>query len=99
MAETFAGTDKQHEIMNLVFAAADGGRDIGFHELKGCLSYGAGITDQALQYSLRYLDWHGLIARKYGARRKLTIAPTLLAYQMLRSNSGTAMDLDPVPSA
>lgn len=99
MPETFAGTDKQHEIMGLVFAAADGGRDIEFWELKGLLSYGDGITKQALQYSLRYLDRHGLIARKYGHRRKLTIAPTLLAYQVLRSNSGTSMDLDPVPSA
>jgi hypothetical protein len=97
MPETFAGTEKQHEIMNLVFAAADGGRDIEFHELKGLLSYGSDVTKQALQFSIRYLEQHGMVARKYGHRRKLFLAPTMLAYQVLRSNSGVAMDLDPVP--
>lgn len=97
MPETFTGTDKQHEIMGLVFAAADGGRDIEFWELKDSLSYGAGITKQALQFSIRYLEQHGMVARKYGPRRKLFIAPTLLSYQMLRSNSGLSMDSDPVP--
>ena len=99
MAETFAGTDKQREIMSLVFAAADGGRDIEFWELKGALSYGPDVSKQAIQFSLRYLEQHGLIARKYGVGRKLFIAPTMRAFQMLRTNAGPAMDLDPVPSA
>jgi hypothetical protein len=99
MLETFAGTDKQNEIMGKVLAAADAGTDIEFWELKNALSYGSDVTKQALQCSIRYLARHGLVARKYGHRRKLFLAPTMLAYQVFRSNSGVAMDLDPVPSA
>lgn len=98
MPETYAHTDKQREIMDLVFAAADAGRDIEFWEMKGALSYGPSVTKQAIQSSIRYLELHGLVARKHGPRRKVYIAPTMKAYQTLRSNSGIEIDLDPVPS-
>ncbi|MCP1540072.1 hypothetical protein [Methylorubrum extorquens] len=87
MPETFAGTDKQHEIMGLVLAAADAGSDIAFHDLKASLSYGPAVTPQALQFSIRYLEQHGFLSRKYGEKRKLYIAPTLKAYREFRPGS------------
>jgi DNA-binding HxlR family transcriptional regulator len=80
----FAATVKQTEIVTKVLEAADRGSDIEFHDLRAALSYGPGVTKQALQYSIRYLEEHGFVSRKYGEKRKCFIAPTLLAYQVFR---------------
>ncbi|AMB48276.1 hypothetical protein [Methylobacterium sp. AMS5] len=95
MSKRFAATAKQREIMDLVLGSADAGRDLSFVDLHADLSYEA--TPQALQYSIRYLEQHGLLVRKYGAGRRLSLAPTLLAYQLIRPTAGEPVLEDPSP--
>lgn len=84
MSKRFAATPKQQEIVTLVLQAADRGEDAEFHELRAALSYGPDVSPQALQFSIRYLEQHGFLSRKYGEKRKCLISPTLLAYQVFR---------------
>lgn len=94
----FAGTAKQQEIVNQVLDAMDAGVEIEFHALRGKLSYGMSVTKQALQSSIRYLEEHGFISRKYGHARKLYLLPTMLAYQVFRPAPSTMLDPeDPEP--
>lgn len=87
MTKRFNNTPKQQEIVELVLKAADRGGDLEFHDLHATLSYGPSVSKQAVQYSIRYLEQHGFIARKYGHKRECLISPTLLAYQVFRPTS------------
>lgn len=85
MSGSFAGTPKQLEIMDIVLKTADQGRYVEFHELRSRLSYGAEVTKQAIQCSIRFLEKHGYLSREYDKSRKLYLKPTLLSYQILRT--------------
>lgn len=84
--EKFAQTEKQIEIMTIILKAADKGRHLSAQELHGELSYGKGCTVNAVLSSLKFLEAHGLIARRKrndGTRRS-EIMPTKLAYIYFR---------------
>jgi hypothetical protein len=91
-AENFSGTEKQYEILTKVLAAADLGAPISLIDLWRSLSWGATVTKQAVLCSIRILEHHGMVERRYG--RKLQrqhrqgmpqyVLPTLKCYQLLR---------------
>lgn len=82
----FSQTEKQMEIINLVLAAADAGEPMTYSLLQARLSYGAGITNQSVQCSVKFLERHGLLIRQksIGDSRITLIKPTTLTYTMFR---------------
>lgn len=81
--KAFAQTEKQTEIMNLVLDAAQAGSFISVVDLREKLSYGSSVTVQAIQFSLRYLEQHGMIERIY-PKGRLFLKPTILGWQIFR---------------
>ncbi|CAO3459737.1 hypothetical protein [Azospirillum argentinense] len=86
----FLHTDKQAEILRHVLAAADAGAFLDIHALKKRLSYGAAVTVQAVDCSLRFLERHGMLERFHapvagrGAYKRVHVKPTPRAYTVFR---------------
>lgn len=82
----FAQTEKQTEIIRLVLAAADAGEVMTYPLLQARLSYGAGVSPQSIQCSIRFLEKHGLVLRQksLGDGRTTIIKPTSRTYRMFR---------------
>ncbi|SER26290.1 hypothetical protein SAMN05216548_11418 [Faunimonas pinastri] len=81
----FNRTPKQEEIMTLVLTAAHAGEHLSLAELKEKLSYGAEVTKQAVQCSIRFLVKWNMVEKEYRSG-KLFIKPTLLAYKHFRKD-------------
>lgn len=84
MLESFRCTEKQVEIMKVIFAATDKGETLTMTDLKARLSYGDKITFVAIWYSVKYLAGHGLIVKERRGRNAY-ILPTVLGYKVMRS--------------
>lgn len=82
----FAHTAKQHELMELILKAADSGAFITVKELHAKVSYGKDCKKQAILCSLRLLEKHGFIAKKYRGPKSAEIVPTAQAYTVFRAN-------------
>lgn len=88
----FTKSEKQMEVMELIFAAADRGEFLTIRELKARLSYGPGVSYPAIVCTVKILrNEHGLIESVYGEDhgeyRQGTISylkPTVKAYRTLR---------------
>lgn len=96
-ATTFYLTAKQQEIMDAVLRLTGRGEFPDMDELLDAVSYKC--SKQAMQFSVRYLARHGLLEKKEPelrrGRRRAVIAPTKLAYDLLRVDYGSAdMELD-----
>lgn len=83
MSEGFQDTPKQREIMQIVLSAADAGGFIGLRELHAALSYGAMVSNQAVQCSMRFLIKNGLVTR-YSEKGRTYYKPTPYAYRRYR---------------
>jgi hypothetical protein len=84
---TLAATPKQQEIMRHVLSAADAGSFLTIRQLKERLSYGPGVSLQALQSSVRFLEKHGMIVREYqllDSRKQVVLKPSALSYSVFR---------------
>jgi hypothetical protein len=79
----FAHTDKQAEIMRHILTAADTGVPITLEKLREDLSYRA--SKQAVLCSLRFLEGHGFVEKRYHGNRTMDILPTKLAYSTFRT--------------
>ena len=87
----FSPTDKQAEIIRLVFKAADAGYALPWQDLKAQLSYGPKVTPAAISCSLKFLKLRGMIDIVYGPKHgefipgmKAYIKPTVAAYRRFR---------------
>ena len=80
----FQGTDKQREIMEILFKAADEGRKITPTDLWLELSYGHTCTRAAVLCSLNFLEKKWNLVQKSKRHGNLVyLTPTLKAYQEL----------------
>lgn len=61
----FRCSEKQTEIMRCIVEAEKAGNPLSPTKLKATLSYGAGVSIQAIQSSIRYLEKHGLLRREF----------------------------------
>lgn len=89
--DDFDPTDKQREILRIVFLFMDSGRVISFEDLKASLSYGRRVSKQAISCSLKFLQKRGAVELVYGAAHgpyqsgmKVFIKPTPEAYRRFR---------------
>lgn len=83
MSEGYKDTPKQREIMNLVLDAVAKGAFISQSELKASLSYGADVSNAAINCSMKILAKHGMIERVMEGTRA-RYRPTRLAYLKYR---------------
>lgn len=88
--QDFDPTDKQREILGLVFKAMDAGTILSFIDLMGMLSYGP-ISKQAMSCSLKFLRHHGAVELVYGDFHqpykhglRCYVKPTPAAYQRFK---------------
>lgn len=75
-------TKKQKEIVLHVLDAADEGRDLPFPELKKKLSYTA--VNASINQSVENLHDAGVIVKKKLPNKRIVLAPTKTAYDLLR---------------
>lgn len=89
--DDFDPTDKQSEILRLVFSEYDAGRTPSFEEIKQGLSYGPGISKQAMSCSLKILERWGAVELVYGDSHgaykpglRCYVRPTPVSYRRFR---------------
>jgi hypothetical protein len=80
----FTNTKKQREIMNLIVAASARGETMTVPLLKAQLSYGAGVSNQAITGSLEMLAKHGFLKKTLKGPHAMLIEPTALAFRTYR---------------
>jgi repressor of nif and glnA expression len=83
MTSGFQGTDKQVEIMKIIIQATGNGETLILEDIQKRLSYGDGVSNIAIFYSLKYLEKHGLIVKERVGREAF-IRPTSLGYKMMK---------------
>jgi hypothetical protein len=87
-------TDKQIAVMDEVFKGDETGAFIDIETLMKRLGHTA--SKQAMQCSIRFLESHGLVTRSYElrrCRRRMVIAPTMEAFNLLRGKPAGAEEL------
>lgn len=88
--QTFYLTGKQQVILDLVMNHTEQGEFPDMDQLHEALPYDC--TKQALQFSIRYLEQHGMVERrpreKRRGRSRRIIAPTPQCYAVMRPGSG-----------
>ncbi len=79
-------TKKQREIMTLIVAASSRGENMTVPLLKTTLSYGAGVSDQAITGSLKILAKHGYLKTELAGPHPMKIEPTAAAFRRFQPN-------------
>jgi hypothetical protein len=89
--DDFDPTDKQAEILRVLFRAVDAGEWPTIDDIKARLSYGPSVTKQAITCSLRILERRGAVELKYGEHKgkykhglRCWVTPTPAAYRRFR---------------
>ncbi len=93
-AQTFNGTEKQYTILRYVLAAADKGQPLPLVDLWQTLPWGPTVSKQAILNSIRTLEHHGYVERRYGkdlnpkhtSGKKQYLLPTPACYKLLRKS-------------
>jgi hypothetical protein len=88
---TFDPTEKQAEILRIVFNTADEGRFVSLEELRAKLSYGSKVSQSAVNCSVRFLVIREMVEMVYGSHygpfvqgRKGYVKPTPAAYRRFK---------------
>lgn len=84
MSRKFAKTEKQAEILDIILKRVDNGLECTINDIAESLSYSC--SKQALLFSLRILEEHGMIVKERGINNwvPMRLKPTMKAYETIR---------------
>lgn len=90
MANEFANTPKQREVMKAVFACISEGFEPSARSIHARVSYGPDVTVHAIISSVKFLVKHGMLMPGEGKKWSRstggsTFVPTPMAYRVFKS--------------
>lgn len=71
--------------MTLVVNAAAAGTYLNYDTLQAQLSYGPGVTREAIKCSIGFLKRHGMVTTKNHGKRGAEIIPTAAGYELFKA--------------